>query len=83
LEQNKGEWKTVFDDAEPQTSKFPAPWSEKLSEFQTVLVIRCIQPDRVVPALQNFVKSMKNLLSGYDLNGTVIGQIGSARVVSQ
>ena len=64
LEQNKEEWKTVFDDAEPHISKFPAPWSEKLSEFQSVLVICCIRPDRAVPALQNFVQSMNNLLSG-------------------
>lgn len=64
LEENKEEWKTVFDDAEPQISKFPAPWSEKLSEFQSVLVIRCIRPDRVIPALQNFVQSMNNSLSG-------------------
>jgi len=57
LEQNKEEWKTVFDDAEPHISKFPAPWSEKLSEFQSVLVICCIRPDRAVPALQNFVQN--------------------------
>jgi len=64
LEQNKDEWKTVFDDAEPHISKFPAPWSERLSECQRLLVIHCIRPDRVVPALQNFVQSMNNLLSG-------------------
>jgi len=64
LEENEDEWKTVFDDADPQISKFPAPWSEKLSEFQGVLIIRCLRPDRVVPALQNFVQSMNNLLSG-------------------
>jgi dynein heavy chain len=63
LEQNEGEWKTVFDDAEPQIAKFPAPWSERLSEFQNMLVIHCIRPDKVVPALQNFVQSMSILFS--------------------
>jgi dynein heavy chain len=66
LEQNEEEWKTVFDDAEPQVAKFPAPWSEKLSEFQNMLVIRCLWPDKVVPAVQNFVQSTINLFIIYD-----------------
>jgi dynein heavy chain len=58
LEQNQDAWKAVFDIAEPQTAMFPAPWPEKLSEFRSMLVLRCIRPDKVVAALQNFVQRM-------------------------
>jgi dynein heavy chain len=62
LEENQDEWKAVFDDAEPHTAKFPAPWPEKLSEFQDMLVLRCLRPDKVVPAVQNFVQRMSTLI---------------------
>jgi dynein heavy chain len=63
LEKNQDAWKEVFDNAEPQTATFPAPWPEKLSEFHNMLVLRCIRPDKVVAALQNFVQRMNTLLS--------------------
>ncbi|XP_069698472.1 dynein axonemal heavy chain 7 [Periplaneta americana] len=56
LEKNPEQWKAIFDHAEPQNIELPAPWSEKLSEFQHLLVIRCIRYDKVVPAVQNFVQ---------------------------
>ncbi|XP_021921863.1 dynein heavy chain 7, axonemal isoform X5 [Zootermopsis nevadensis] len=56
MEKNQDKWKAVFDDAEPQNAKFPAPWPEKLSEFENMLVLRCIRPDKLVTAVQNFVQ---------------------------
>ncbi|XP_067216276.1 dynein axonemal heavy chain 7 [Linepithema humile] len=49
------EWKRVFDHKEPHTIPFPAPWN-KLSSFERMLVLRCIRPDKVVPAVQLFVQ---------------------------
>jgi hypothetical protein len=67
LEKNQDKWKTVFDDVEPQNAKFPAPWPEKLSEFQNMLVLRCIRPDKLVPAVQSFVQRTNTLLSELSL----------------
>lgn len=68
MENNQDEWKAVFEDAEPQSAKFPAPWSKKLSQFQDLLVLRCIRPDKLVPAVQNFVQSTNILLCVLSLN---------------
>ncbi|KYN44278.1 Dynein heavy chain 7, axonemal [Trachymyrmex septentrionalis] len=52
---NIDEWKKIFDHKEPHTTTFPAPWN-KLSSFEKMLVLRCIRPDKIVPATQLFVQ---------------------------
>lgn len=41
------------------TVELPAPWNEKLNQFQKMIVIRVIRPDKVVQMVIEFVK--KNL----------------------
>ena len=41
-----GSWKVVYDHDQPHTQAFPEPWT-KLDEFQKLLVMRCIRPDKV------------------------------------
>ncbi|KAL7295896.1 hypothetical protein TKK_0010939 [Trichogramma kaykai] len=50
------EWKEIFDSKEPQSMNFPKPF-QKLTPFQRIALLRCIRPDRIVPAVQNFVES--------------------------
>jgi len=52
---NCGEWKHIYDSAEPQNETPPEPWNSNLSSFQKLLVLRCIRPDKIVAAVQIYV----------------------------
>ncbi|CAG5124201.1 unnamed protein product, partial [Candidula unifasciata] len=51
----KDQWKVVYDSLEPHHEKLPGDWNEKLGSFQKLLVLRCFRPDKVIPAIQEFV----------------------------
>ncbi|XP_015440426.1 PREDICTED: LOW QUALITY PROTEIN: dynein heavy chain 7, axonemal [Dufourea novaeangliae] len=53
--ENVDAWKVVFDHMEPHTLLFPAPYGQ-FSPFERMLVLRCIRPDKLVSAVQNFVE---------------------------
>jgi len=55
-------WEKVYDSQVPSSEKLPAPWDSKLNKFQKLCVLRCIRPDKLVPAVQDFVTSMKQIL---------------------
>lgn len=40
---------------EPQGEALPAPWGERLSPFQRLAVLRCLRPDKLVPAVHGYV----------------------------
>jgi len=52
----KDAWKFVYDSTEPHREKFPEQWQNSLGDFQRMCVTRCIRPDKVVPAVQDFVR---------------------------
>ncbi|XP_078409866.1 dynein axonemal heavy chain 3-like [Cetorhinus maximus] len=49
------DWKKVFDSPQPEKISLPDPWMDKLSTFQSLLVLRCIRPDKMIPAIQQFI----------------------------
>ncbi|XP_011500273.1 PREDICTED: dynein heavy chain 7, axonemal-like [Ceratosolen solmsi marchali] len=50
------DWKIVYDSKEPQHEQFPEPF-QALTPFERILVLRCLRPDRVIPAVHIFVES--------------------------
>eukprot|EP00118_Oscarella_pearsei_P019988 m.215265 g.215265 ORF g.215265 m.215265 type:complete len:3605 (+) comp39831_c0_seq13:113-10927(+) len=47
-------WKDVYDSAEPQHAKYPQPW-DVLSGLERMILLRCLRPDKIVPATQEFI----------------------------
>ncbi|XP_070569551.1 dynein axonemal heavy chain 7-like isoform X2 [Ptychodera flava] len=51
----KDGWKSIYDSMEPQKEDLPGEWNEHLGQFQKMLTLRCLRPDKIVPAVQDFV----------------------------
>ncbi|KAJ3284862.1 Dynein heavy chain 7, axonemal, partial [Borealophlyctis nickersoniae] len=49
------EWKPFMDSAEPHECPMPGKWNS-LNEFQKMMVIRALRPERIISAVQDFVK---------------------------
>lgn len=52
------EWKVIFDHMEPHTLTFPKPYHD-ITRFERMVILRCIRPDKIVPAVQQFVQGKK------------------------
>ncbi len=44
---NTSTWRQFYDDKAPHEAELPEPWETKLNEFQRMIVLRCIRPDKV------------------------------------
>lgn len=49
-------WKHVYDDMEPHNKTLPGGWDEDLTNFQKLLVIRVLRPDKLTVAISEFVE---------------------------
>ncbi|GLE01654.1 hypothetical protein PINS_up010488 [Pythium insidiosum] len=53
---NASLWRRIFDSADPHLEKLPSTALEaSLNSFQKMCVLRCLRPDRMTEAIQNFV----------------------------
>ncbi|KAK6177269.1 hypothetical protein SNE40_015399 [Patella caerulea] len=52
---NVDKWKDFYNSREPHKTELPDPWQFDLNEFQRMIVLRCIRPDKIVPAITDFV----------------------------
>ncbi|XP_041110137.1 dynein heavy chain 3, axonemal-like isoform X2 [Polyodon spathula] len=52
---NVAEWKKIYDASHPNELPLPDPWEDLLTAFQRLLVLRCIRPDKIIPAAQQFI----------------------------
>ena len=51
------EWQRIYDSAEPHNETLPKNWKDRLQQFQSLLILRCLRSDKVTPAVQDFVIS--------------------------
>ena len=57
INQNGRTWKLWYQDETPETARLPGDWENKLDEFQRMIVLRCLRPDRVVFACRTFISN--------------------------
>ncbi|OUM67642.1 hypothetical protein PIROE2DRAFT_4933 [Piromyces sp. E2] len=49
-------WKLIYDSSEPYKETLPGDWDKHLTIFQKLLIYKCLRPDKLVPAILEFVK---------------------------
>ncbi|XP_055941760.1 dynein axonemal heavy chain 3-like [Argiope bruennichi] len=54
VENDVSGWKSVYDSLNPHEMAYPAPLST-LGGLYKMVVLRCLRPDKLIPAVQNFV----------------------------
>lgn len=55
IELNSWEWKQVYDSSQPQSEVLP-DFGKHVSTFQKLCLLRSLRPDKVLPAVQDFVE---------------------------
>ncbi|KAM9343831.1 dynein axonemal heavy chain 12-like [Pholidichthys leucotaenia] len=50
-----GDFKPLYDSKEPWNIALPALWCEQLNDLQKMIIVRCLRPDKIVPAVAKFV----------------------------
>jgi dynein heavy chain, axonemal len=58
IEEKRDEWEVVYNSAEPYKEPLPGEWDQKLNNFQKLLIMRIVRPDKLVPAVMEFVRSI-------------------------
>ncbi|MGH0118801.1 UNVERIFIED_CONTAM: hypothetical protein FKN15_062263 [Acipenser sinensis] len=51
---NIPKWKEIYDSARPHEEKFPDEWIT-LKGMERMVVLRCFRPDKIIPAVQDFI----------------------------
>ncbi|CAG7837267.1 unnamed protein product [Allacma fusca] len=57
FQNNLSKWKGIAEHKDPHLQLLPSPWHERLSDFQKMIVIRCLRPDKLVPMIISFVSN--------------------------
>jgi dynein heavy chain len=54
----ESEWKAIYDSDAAHKAEFPGPF-KSATKMQRLCLVRCIRPDRVVPAVQDFIVTLR------------------------
>ncbi|XP_021265333.1 dynein heavy chain 12, axonemal [Numida meleagris] len=55
ITENVGEWQKIYDSKEPQSLPLPEQLNNTLNELQKMIILRCLRPDKIGPAITTFV----------------------------
>ncbi|MEQ2218273.1 hypothetical protein XENOCAPTIV_000822 [Xenoophorus captivus] len=55
VRENIPKWKHLYDSAKPHEDQLPDQW-DRLAGLNRMVIIRCFRPDKLVPAVQNFIE---------------------------
>ena len=55
--ENQDLFQKYYDSIIPHKEKLPTEWEEKLDEFQKLIVLRALRPDKMNGALQDFISN--------------------------
>ncbi len=53
--ENIEKFKPYYDSMNPQNDILPGDWNEKLNEFEKIMVLKALRPDKVIPAIRNWI----------------------------
>ncbi|XP_069580748.1 dynein axonemal heavy chain 12 [Brachyistius frenatus] len=49
------DFRPIYDSKEPCDIDLPAPWCERFNDLQKTIIVRCLRPDKIVPAVTKYV----------------------------
>ncbi|XP_028438243.1 dynein heavy chain 12, axonemal isoform X1 [Perca flavescens] len=49
------DFKSIYDSKDPSSTPLPTPWCEQLNDLQKIIIVRCLRPDKIVPAVIKYV----------------------------
>ena len=54
MQKNINTWKALYDSPTPHEHTYPEPWN-KLNDLDKLVVLRCFRPDKMTPAVQEYI----------------------------
>ncbi|XP_034826235.1 dynein axonemal heavy chain 7 [Maniola hyperantus] len=54
-------WKEFYDDIEPHRRNIPGGWEDKVTQFQKLLFVRVLRPDKLTFAISDFVEKQMGI----------------------
>ncbi|MEE6497717.1 hypothetical protein FKM82_002819 [Ascaphus truei] len=54
VKDNISQWKRIYDSVKPEGETFPDEW-QALTGMDRMVILRCLRPDKMVPAIQEFI----------------------------
>lgn len=55
FEQYNDDWREWYMEQEPEALPFPGDWSRKCTLMQSMNIVRCLRPDRVLSCVSNYI----------------------------
>ncbi|XP_024940673.1 dynein heavy chain 1, axonemal [Cephus cinctus] len=49
------EYRAIFDSQEPEKEFYPEPWQSRLDDFQKMLLLKCLRPDKITNSMQIYL----------------------------